>query len=206
MSPYHRYNLRRNPFGELLREERSRLAIVDARPWLDLLSDRRSVLQFIGPCGHGKTTHLLAIESLLPSCQYVYLPEFGPLPHVSNQRPMIIDESQRLSFWQWRRVLRIGGPLVLGTHRDDSAFIRRAGYNVTTIDVSENHSSDKLAAILNRRIEASRLTELEVPQISKDYATRLQSKFGANVRAIEHFLYDQFQRCALEQIEWPHAN
>jgi len=66
-SPFHRYNLFRNPFGELSREERAELAVVDLSQWQPYFQDDQSVLQFIGHCGSGKTTHLLAIQRFLPS-------------------------------------------------------------------------------------------------------------------------------------------
>jgi len=205
-SPYHRYNLRRNPFGELARQERAELAVVEIQDdWLAFLGRKRVVLQFIGPCGHGKTTHLLAIQQILFSgnAEYVYLPEDRPRPRVGSHRPMIVDEAQRLSFWQLRSVLRMGGPLVFGTHNDLSNAICRCGLEVETIDVAAGSSPERLVEILNRRIESSRLSGGTIPLISVDQALQFQNQFGANVRAIEHFLYDQFQRCALEKTVWP---
>jgi hypothetical protein len=205
-SPYQRYNLRRNPFGELTRQERAALAVVELNDWLSFLQRERVVLQFIGPCGHGKTTHLLAIQQALGNAEYVYLPEEGPQPRIGNHRPMIVDEAQRLSFWQLRKVLSIGGPIVFGTHKDLSAPIGRARLAVETVDVSGHLSVQRLTQILNCRIESSRLTDGTIPCITEDQAFRLQHQFGANVRAIEHFLYDQFQRSASEKTSWPPAN
>jgi hypothetical protein len=204
-SPYLYLNLRRNPFGELTREERAELAIVDVAPWRQYLSDDRAVLQFIGPCGHGKTTHLLAIERAIPGMAYVYLPEMKPRPAVPVCRPMIVDEAQRLSWWQLRSVLRHGGPLVFGTHTDLSKHIVRAGLCVQTVEVAAQVSATRLAQILNRRIDASRVASSPTPRITEAHAVRLQLAFGADVRAIEHHLYDQFQRSASEQRPWPPA-
>ena len=51
-SPFARFNLRRNPFGELTREERAEVAIVDSLDvWLNWLSVPNRVLQFLGNCG-----------------------------------------------------------------------------------------------------------------------------------------------------------
>lgn len=205
-SPYHQYNLRRNPFGELARQERAELAVVELDGWLNFLNHDRAVLQFIGPCGYGKTTHLLAIQVALESAEYVYLPEARPRPRVGEQRPMIVDEAQRLSFLQLRKVLKIAGPLVFGTHNDLTTAIRRAKLEVKTIDVAADSSTARLEKILNRRIESSRLADGTIPRITSDHALRLQHQFGQNVRAIEHFLYDQFQRCASEKNSWPPAS
>jgi hypothetical protein len=204
-SPFRRYNLRRNPFGELTQQERAELAVVDPTDWLDFLQDDLAVLQFIGPCGRGKTTHLLAILRAIPRAQYVYLPEDGPQPAISRHRPLLIDESQRLSFLQLRRVFHVRGALVLGTHRDHTRAIQRAGREVVTVDVAAHHSPHRLAAILNRRLEASRVTEGEIPHVSLQHAVKLCDKFGTDIRAMEHFLYDQFQACVNEQTPWPPA-
>lgn len=205
-SPFHLYNLFRNPFGELSREERAELAVVDISRWQSSFQDDQSVLQFLGHCGHGKTTHLLAIRRGLPTAEYIYLAEDGPLPPISNRRPVIIDEAQRLSFWTLRRVLKAGGPLIIGTHVDLSKAIRQAGLNVVTFNVATDSSSEQLQEILNRRIEASRLGNGTVPRISSEHAVRLRGVFGSDVRAIENSLYDQFQQYAREQRPWPIAD
>lgn len=205
MSPYSFLNLWRNPFGELTREERGELAVVELGGWIKFLDDKRSVLQFIGPCGHGKTTHLQAIERVLPGADYVYFPEDGPMPSVGDHRPMIIDEAQRMSWWQARLVFKRGGPLVLSTHVDLSKKILRAGLNVQTVNVTAPASASQLARILNRRIHASRLSDDVIPCITEADAVRLQHRFGGDIRAIEQYLYAQFQRCASEQTTWPPA-
>ena len=205
-SPFHLYNLFRNPFGELSREERAELAVVELSQWQSYFHDDQTVLQFMGHCGRGKTTHLLAIRRDLPNAEYIYLPEDGPLPAISNRRPMIIDEAQRLSFWKLRRVLRAGGPLIIGTHVDLSKTVRQAGLKVVTFDVATDSSSEQLQEILNRRIEASRLGNGTVPRISAENAVRLRDVFGSDVRAIENSLYEQFQHHALEQRPWPIAD
>lgn len=202
VSPYARLNLRRNPFGELTREERADMAVVLIERWLPLLRDPRTAVQFIGPCGHGKTTHLLAIERGLPGATYIYLPEVGVRPIIPIWRPLLIDEAQRLSYWQRRRVFKLGGPLVLGTHEDLTSPLRRHGLKVTTVEVAADQSPQRLKNILNRRIEASRLSDSsEVPSISLDHVLALQTKFGSDIRRMEHYLYDHFQLAARNG--WP---
>ena len=202
-SPYARFNLRRNPFGELTRQERAELAVVDAKQWLDSLLGETAAMQFIGEKGEGKTTHLLAIERVLPNTIYVYLPEDGLQPPIPRQRPLIIDEAQRLGYLNRRRIFKLGGPLILGTHRDFTGELRRSGLHVVTVDVAEDPSPEQLARILNKRIEASRLTRSSLPHIEVSYAKRLQRQWGTNIRAIELHLYDQFQEAAQKGQSWP---
>jgi hypothetical protein len=202
-SPYHPYNLWRNPFGEITRQERAEQAVVEDDGWVEYLEKKRAVLQFIGPCGFGKTTHLLALQRAMGTIPYIYLPEDGRQPKVGHSRPMIVDEAQRLSYWQLRRVLKVGGPLVFGTHDDLSPSIRRAGLDVQTIEVAAWTTPQRIAEILNRRIESSRLSEGTIPVISVQHAAQWQSRFGVNIRAIEHFLYEEFQCSAQQRVAWP---
>lgn len=195
--------LLRNPFGELTRVERAELALIDVEACLERLAHDRSALQIIGPCGHGKTTHLLAIERAVAGCGYVYFPEDGAQPPLPCGRPLLVDEAQRLGWRRRRQLLRSSGPLVLGTHVDMSVALGRAGFEVFTIDVAIPKSPAELQRIFNRRIEASRLasglgvTGDAQPHplcLTLDDVVALQQQFGSNIRRIEHYLYEVFQR------------
>lgn len=204
-SPYSVYNLYRNPFGELTRAERAELAVVDAmEEWLSLLADSRAALQFIGGCGYGKSTCLAAIEKRLPGAEYVYYPETGPRPTLPSQRPVLVDEANRMGYRQHLRLLRGSGPIVIASHVDYSWRLRRAGFRVTTVNVSLPKSPALAAKILNRRIQASQLhDDLPVTLVDEVLAEKLQQKFRSNFRSIEHFLYEQFQLSISEQSPWP---
>lgn len=204
-SPYARFNLRRNPFGELTRQERAELAVVDASEWLRMLQQSTTALQFVGECGQGKTTHLLALHRLLDSAAYVYLPEDGPHPQIPFTRPLLIDEAQRLGRRERRRTFTGGGPLVLGTHEDLHQELASYGFEVSTIDVAACRTPKFLAEVLNARILASRARNADVPQISLSYADRLLRELGTNLRAIEQSLYDDFQHAAQKGFSWPPA-
>jgi hypothetical protein len=204
-SPYARYNLLRNPFGELTRDERAELAVVDTQHWLAEMATPSTALQFIGPQGHGKTTHLLAIQRKLPHAAYVYLPEDSPLPPILDNRPLLIDEAQRLPRRQRRTVFRAGGPLVLGTHDDLTNELQDSGLRVVTVCVARNLSPEQLMRMLNKRIEASRITAASVPRIERPQAQALLGKRGTSIREIEQELYDQFQYAVQRGMPWPPA-
>jgi hypothetical protein len=206
-SPYSHYNLRRNPFGELTRDERADLAVVEGLDdWLRALTNERAAIQFVGDCGFGKTTHLLAIEKRLPGAAYVYYPETGHRPSLPCVRPVLVDEADRMGWWQHARLLRGGGPIVIGTHMDYSWRLRLAGFHVLNVNVELPPKPCLLAKILNRRIEASRLVEtLPVPLVDAGFAEQLQRRFDSNLRRIEHFLYERFQLSISEQTPWPPA-
>ncbi len=200
MNPYRRLNLTRNPFGELTRLERAELSVCSLDPWLTLLQGpdaSQQVIQFIGECGRGKSTHLLTIEQQLPGSRYVYLPMDAPLPAIPPHRPMLIDEAQRLSKRLRRKVFAEGGPLVLGTHENLASEINAAGLKVTTVHVATLLTVTRLQEMLHARIEASRLGPGTVPRISLARCQRLIDTFGDDVRSMEHHLYAIFLKIAV---------
>lgn len=206
-NPYERFHLRRNPFGELTRGERAELAEVDVEPWLEELRNPRAVLQFLGACGHGKTTHLLAVQRRLPGSSYVYLPPEPPRPALPEERPLLVDEAQRLGWCERRRLLRGTGPLVLGSHVDLTRPLCRAGFRVRTVEVSAGMSTMRLARLLNRRIEASRSGDSpDIPRVDAELAGTLLQRFGADVRRIEQHLYHQFQDAVEQGSSWQPAS
>ena len=194
--PFAHLNLRRNPFGELPPLERVRVAVVDIACWLPWLSGDRRALQWVGDCGRGKTTHLLALHARLPQAAYVYLPEEGGCPPIPAGRPLLIDEAQRLPWRTRSRVFNSGCPLVLGTHVDLSRPLRRHGYQVRTVQVAAGVDADRLATIINRRIDAARLAAGPVPQLSMGDAQRLLERWRDDIRGIEGFLYERMQQHA----------
>ncbi len=206
-SPYEHLNLVRNPFGELTRAERAELAVVDELDeWLSLLEDSQVAIQFVGGCGFGKSTLLAVLESRLPGAQYVYYPETGPRPALPRSRPVLVDEADRMGWYQHGRLLCGRGPIAIGTHVDYSWRLQRMGYRVWTVNVDRPLSPQLAMRILNRRIEASRLdVQMPAPWIDEKFAELLVQRFGSNLRRIEHFLYERFQLSISERATWPPA-
>lgn len=198
-------NLFRNPFGELEREERAKLAVADVTQILDAIAAQdhdgdtrfceQTAFQLLGECGRGKTSRLLAIQHRFPQSVYVYLGEDQPCPTVPWGWPLLIDEAQRLPRRVRRLIFSSKVPLVLATHRDLTRSLRRAGYRVTSERIGLTLSAEKLKSILNQRINASRRDESsQPPQVTTAIANKLISRFGTDVRAIEGFLYEVVQQ------------
>ena len=194
----------RNPFGELTRAERAELAVADELDeWLGLLADERAAIQFVGGCGFGKSTYLAMIESRLAEAVYIYYPEVGRRPPLPRSRPVLVDEADRMGWYQHARLLSGRGPIVIGTHVDYSWRLKRAGFRVTTVNVERPLAPQLAMRILNRRIEGSRLDgRLPVPVIDELFAEHLVRSFGSNLRSIEHYLYDRFQLSISERTPW----
>lgn len=203
--PFSHWNLRYNPFGELTAAERVEVAVFDPAPFLAALRSGRVAVQFIGDCGRGKTTRLLAINQRIgtASAAAVCLPPFAavvPQWWIRLWRlrgnPLIIDEAQRIAWPVRLRIFRRGVPLVLGTHRDLSRSLKWAGYRVITVRVGPGNDARHLRQVANARLSAARLAAGEVPQLSLDDAQQLVQRFGDDLRSIESFLYHQVQQQA----------
>lgn len=190
--PYAHLNLRRNPFGELTIDDWVILADVEIDDAVAALSQSRTAIQYIGKKGHGKTTHLLAINSQFPNASYLHIPD-GQRRKVPTGSPILIDEAQRLTVWQRWRLFCSSIPLVLGTHRDFRTELVRAGRQVTTIEVAHQTDAARLHRLLNARIAAVRRGPGILPSISPDTTNALLNRLGPNVRAIVHALYSEFQ-------------
>lgn len=189
-------NLGRNPFGEMTREERVCLAVVDVEPIVAQTRHPRSAIQLIGDAGRGKTTHLLSLHHHLPDSAYVYLPEDSPCPAIPMGNPLLIDEAQRLPRAVRRAVIRSGVPLVLATHRDLASELRRGGYQIITHRIGARLDPRRLRELLNRRVRWCRLGDGPVPELSLADAHDLVARFGSDIRGIEDFLYDRVQQQA----------
>jgi hypothetical protein len=195
--PYAHLNLRRNPFGHVDTAERAELAVVEIEGVVARLASPRYAVQFMGECGYGKTTHLLAIRACFAGAAYVHFPE-GEYPPIPEGTPLLIDECQRVPRRTRQRSFRRCVPLVLGTHVDFAAELRAAGYDVETVDVARQTTPRRLGELFQRRIEHVRRGPGPVPAVSLSTATWLLDRFGPNVRAIEAHLYEVFHN--LEEV------
>ena len=194
--PYEHLNLRHNPFGEMDPARRADLAVVDIGEIVSQLRSPRFAVQFLGDCGRGKTTHLLAIRAVLGEGPYMHIAEGQPvreLPQAPAGAAIFIDELQRLP-GRLRREFPAGkNPLVLGTHKDFHRALRRAGYEVRTIRPAGLLDAARVKRIFERRIEHARRSPGAVPAIRGDTVADLLRRYGSNVRGMEHEMYERFQ-------------
>lgn len=191
--PYAHLNLRQNPFGHVDLSERSELAVVDVDEIVARLAAPNFAVQFMGDCGFGKTTHLLALAVRFPEAAYVHFGE-GERPPIPVGSPLFIDECQRVPRRDRREAFRRGVPIGLGTHDDISRDLRAAGYDVETVDVGRHTTPERLLTLLNRRVERVRRGVGRVPIVTSATAVALLDRFGPNVRAIEAHLYEVFHQ------------
>lgn len=195
--PFKHLNLRRNPFGEFTAKERTQLAIVELSSALDHLQRRAQkrppALQIIGEKGFGKTTHLLSMATYFPNAIYVHIPEGEHAIIPSAEEPLFIDEAQRLTLWQRFWIFRSRRTLILGTHRDFTKHLERAGRSVLTLDAARHTTPERIEQILNDRIRSVRRSSDAIPVVTRATAEKLSAMYGYDLRSMQHHLYDVFQ-------------
>ena len=191
--PYSELNLRHNPFGELTESERVQVAVVCIDDVVASLKNSGQVVQYVGEKGHGKTTHLLKIRAALPQCGYVHIPE-GERRPVPAGEPVLIDEAQRLTWWQRRQLFGEDRAVVLGTHQDFEAELKKAGRQVTTIAACGETSLNRLQQIVIDRIEFARREQGPIPTVHRRTLKRLLQSHRGDIRSMLQVLYDALQK------------
>ena len=206
LSTLRQLNLSRNPFGEPPLTDRPLLAQVAIEEPLALLRTRpRAVVQYLGECGRGKSTHMHALRAAIaPEAPYLYIaPDHTPrLP--CDVPVLCVDETQRLGWWARRRLWRGDQALIIATHRDHSREILNAGRPLHAVMLDEL-SEARLRAILQARIDWA-IHDPSRPTVSLSSALieGAAMHFGADVRAILSQLYEIVQRMdAVGPIPWP---
>ncbi|MGI9516662.1 MAG: hypothetical protein ACR2NP_06445 [Pirellulaceae bacterium] len=193
--PYAALNLRYNPFGELTRGQRLETAVprCDLDSILEFLVPERRAVQFMGPAGSGKSTHLFCLADGLPKFCYVHLPE-AKKREVPAREDLMIDEAQRLRRRPRMRLWRSARRIVLGTHVDLDRSLTSCGFSVRTIRLDQQPTATWLQQTVNQKLMVARRTEAPLASMNDATAVKLLREFGNNVRAIDRYLYERFQQ------------
>lgn len=195
--PFHNLNIRWNPFGELGEETRTELAVADLEALVPLVRTPGTVLQFLGNSGCGKTTSLLVLHRFFKAAPFVRIRPETPAS-IPPGHPLFLDELQLLPRWQRWRVFTRGASFVVSTHEDYARELTRRGLVVHTFHPAQQVDASRLAVMFRNRIEWARRGPGRVPGITGATIEQLLTKFGKDVRSMEHHLYEVFQN--LEEI------
>ncbi len=190
--PFAHLNLRRNPFGELELSSWAELAVVEVDHLVPRLERPGFAVQFMGPKGRGKTTHMLALLRHFPDARYLHVGE-NERPRIPHAHPLFIDEIQRVPRRRRRRLFRRRVSLVIGTHEDLRPELAAAGFEVEPIGVGSALDAGRVCRILNLRIESARRAPGPLPQVTLPTAQSMVDRFGDDVRAIQGAMYEMFQ-------------
>jgi hypothetical protein len=188
-------NLRINPFGDLSSGERANLAIIDfdLNGYIGRLRKPGYALQFIGPSGRGKSTHLFAIRGCFPDLPYTYIPVGEPVPEIPDTPVQFIDEMQRIPRSSRAAILKRQASFVIGSHKNHGREFEKAGLEYEVVRLG-GITRERLISIINNRIEwAHRDPNRPVPRLSEEAVANLIATYGDDVWAIENHLYEVFQ-------------
>ena len=190
--PFAHLNLRFNPFGELDRTRRTELAVAEVNPLVPRLKQPGFAVQFIDEKGRGKTSHMLAIHRYFKSAPYIRVDE-GEGRSIPNGHPLFLDELQRIPKWRRKIIFRRPVSFVIGSHRDHTSELRKAGVVSRTIIPGDSVCQERMCLIFQRRIELARRSSGPVPRVPHQTIQRLIGLCGRDVRGMESILYEAFQ-------------
>jgi hypothetical protein len=201
--PFYRLGLTRNPFGTLSQDEWLAVTVLPTAVEHAVTSGVDHLI-VLGERGRGKSTtlhylqahyaaqgHLTAYERL-PRGQWRYHTHTAPL------NVFLLDEAQRLAPWQATRLFqeqaRYGLRLVIGTHRAMTLGFRLRGLDVQTVRLERAISRERLAAILQRRLDVFAYADGPYVHFAPDTVDWLWATFRDDLRTMNLHLYGAFQR------------
>jgi len=190
--PFAHLNLRFNPFGELDRTQRAELAVAEVNALVLRLKQPGFAVQFIDGKGRGKTSHLLAIHRYFKSAPYIRIDE-GEGRSIPNGHPLFLDEMQRIPKWRRKSIFRRPVSFVIGSHRDHTSELHKAGVISRSIIPGDSVCQERLSLIFQRRIELARRSSGPVPRIPQQTIQKLIGLCGRDVRRMVGILYEAFQ-------------
>jgi hypothetical protein len=204
--PFYALGFRCNPFRALTNAEWGEAAILPESV-ASIITGGFTHLQILGATGSGKTSTLLGLTARFTQAGrragYEYLPNgqhrFGT--NVRGLEILLLDEAQRLSPRERDRLLATVAKgsagnlrLVLSSHEDLTPLFTQCALPLATVSydaITEEH----LRAVITRRLAYFALTS-DVPSVTvtPDALSYLWQTYGVNLRAVEHLLYEVFQR------------
>lgn len=189
---FEQLNLRWNPFGEPAPEDMASLAVVDVEAHVERLKRPGFAVQYLGEAGRGKSTHLIVLHRFFPDMPYLKFPENTRIPSIPHAPVLFLDETQRLPPRLRRRIFSRKSSFVIGTHEDHSPELARAGIDTVSIHLS-GMTAERLAQIIERRLEWARRGPGPLPSVSASKIKWLIETYGDDLSAILGRLYEDFQ-------------
>jgi len=194
--PYRYLNLKRNPFGVPVEQERPELAVANVDEWVEQLLKERVAIQLVGDHGRGKSSHLFALKKGLEQRTQTQVPylRLRDTRKILLAPTVLLDEGAQLPFCRWW-TLRHVHSLAVSTHLNLRPLLWALGFRVITVRI-EQRDPQRLQNIFQRRIEWARDASGPIPHITKETIRELQIRYGDDIRSMEHALY-----CSIEEMK-----
>jgi replication-associated recombination protein RarA len=212
--PFHALGFHCNPFRVMTDEEWMKVAVLPAE-LNKILPFGFDHLLIKGDAGTGKTTTLLGLTAALRRYSvrtaYEYLPP-GRRRFKTNLRDLdvyLLDEFQRLSRIQQERLLfsaygnRNGHlRLVISSHTDPSTLFVQHALRLTS-HCTERLEPGHLKTLLDKRLTYFALDGAPEVAFTDEAVSTLTEMFGNDLRAMERYLYEVFQRLRIKRLITP---
>lgn len=188
---------RYNPFGGISDQELTSILL----PKYDLTQiakrlkeDPRTIIQFVGKKGRGKTSHLRMLQYELPDAALFLLDRNSSINEINQctATTLLIDSIHHIPLRHRHQLFKQHRAILLTTHRSKQSefLIARRPYKsfyFKGIDIKQ------LQTIVERRI--TKAMHSNDPVILKtDYLQQLVKKHGDHYRGILNELYQKFQQ------------
>ncbi len=201
---FHALGFQRNPFGALSNEEWVAVAILT--PTVQEQLETGEHVQLIGPKGSGKSTTLRRLtahlQNQIPDAKiaYEYLPEGMSRFETTLNRldVFLLDEAQRLNWWERNRWLRgvKNGRLrtIFSSHEELAPLFRRKKLPLKTVELDTEITPRLYQEILWRRLSTFAIDNQPQVTFADDAIAFLYGTFKLDLREAEYFLYEVWQR------------
>jgi len=192
-----------NPFGGLSDRELNGVLLpdYDLSTIADQLRTNRSIIEFVGKKGRGKTSHLRMLSYLLPEAELLLLDRRSTAEEINHSEAsiLLIDSIHHLSLVSRNKLFKQNRSLLFTTHHSKRLELFLAGQSSKSY-YFKGIDAEKLQTILKNRIEQA-IPEGQSFTINTVYLNRLIKKHGDHYRGIINELYHQFQQLNYEQFK-----
>jgi hypothetical protein len=188
-------NWRLNPFGAPLFHEESELIVAqfdldELATWL--LQPGRAV-EFVGPEGRGKSTHLRALHARFADKPFTHLAKGVPAPPIPSASVVFVDEIQRLGWFRRCQLWMRPVSFALASQRSRAWELRCLAREVRTCWLSGLGVSE-LETYVAQRLAWAKCSSGASPVVPENLLISIGKRHGQDVRAIESDLYDWAQQ------------
>ncbi|NHZ72114.1 MAG: hypothetical protein GWP17_03400 [Aquificales bacterium] len=131
---------------------------------------------------------------------YEYLPEGQHFfeTDTSGLDMFLLDEAQRLNWWQRRKLVKGAGNsrlrLIISSHEDLTPLFARKGLDLTSVNLSGEMDVGWITAVLDKRLAYFAIPHQPRATLTPAAITYLFQTFGQNLRQMEYFLYEVWQQ------------
>lgn len=193
---------RYNPFGGISDHELTSILLPKydlTQIAQELKENPRSIIQFVGKKGRGKTSHLRMLQYELPDAALFLLDRNSSINEINQCTAtiLLIDSIHHIPVWQRHKLFKQHRAMLFTTHwsKQPEFLLARRPYKSYYF---KGINTTQLQTIVERRITKA-MSSNDPVILNTDYLQQLVKKHGDHYRGILNELYRQFQSAHYEQ-------